>query len=102
MLIEYDGPQHFYPQGDYGGIDNFEYVNDHDIKKVDYCIKNCISLIRIPFWERGNINKILEKLLSHNNYMSIDGFSDQFDEDVLLITDYDFAKVPQKYRIMIP
>ena len=41
------------------GIDEFAkgYVRD-DIKNV-YCIENNIKLIRIPYWEKENLEEII-------------------------------------------
>lgn len=60
MLIEYDGEFHFnqvYEEF------NFKRQKEHDLKKNDYCFKNKIKLLRIPYWEFDNIAKILEKEL---------------------------------------
>lgn len=58
--IEYDGKQHYL----YGCFDinllelmNIKY---RDNIKNDYCNKNNIKLIRIPYWEFDNIEEILE------------------------------------------
>jgi len=49
-LIEFDGEQHFkkveHWDGDYG----FEKRKNHDSYKNEWCKKNNIPLIRIPFW----------------------------------------------------
>lgn len=46
-LIEYDGEQHF----NKGGLwnQNFNYINNHDNIKNQWCKDNNISLIRIPY-----------------------------------------------------
>ena len=36
----------------------------HDHLKTDYCLKNQIKLIRIPYWEKENIETILLKEIS--------------------------------------
>ena len=60
-IIEFDGRQHFeetehftYP---------LELVQKHDKIKNEYCYKNCINLIRIPYWNINKINQILDKEL---------------------------------------
>ena len=60
ILIEYDGKQHFL----YGGFgtDLLELMNlkYRDNIKTKYCEDNNIKLIRIPYWEFDNVEKILE------------------------------------------
>jgi len=50
--IEFDGRQHFKPVF---GQENLEKTKANDIIKNEYCLKNDIKLIRIPFWEFKNI-----------------------------------------------
>ena len=64
-MIEFDGEQHYYPvdfNGD--GMDvakmRFEDLKKRDAIKNNYCIKNKIVLVRIPYWERGNIQNVLD------------------------------------------
>ena len=56
LCIEYDGAQHFYPKF---GIDNFVMTKLHDAMKNQYCKWNNIDLLRIPYWDRDNIEQIL-------------------------------------------
>ena len=60
ILIEYDGKQHFLYGG--FGIDLLEFMNlkYRDNIKTKYCEDNNIKLIRIPYWEFDNVEKILE------------------------------------------
>lgn len=67
-VIEYDGEQHFKPI-QFGGIslkeanERFSDTKVRDEIKNQYCKHHDIDLIRIPYWERDNIEKILcEKL----------------------------------------
>ena len=62
-LIEYDGRQHNNITGYFGGIDEFELYQERDQLKNDYCKKNNIPLIRIPYTEYDNIPEILKKHL---------------------------------------
>lgn len=68
MCIEYDGEQHFRPVN-FGGIsdkhamDNLQKTKMHDIIKDTYCQQHKINLIRIPYWDKMNINTILTKYL---------------------------------------
>lgn len=64
-LIEYDGRQHFEPVKLFGGKENLKYTQRNDSIKNKYCVDNKIFLIRIPYYKRKKIEKILsEKLLS--------------------------------------
>lgn len=60
ICVEFDGRQHFEPVF---GQDSFEKTQLHDQIKNDYCEHNDIKLIRIPYWEGHNIEKILTKEL---------------------------------------
>lgn len=59
--IEFDGPHHYNPI--YNDLKHFEDTQRHDNIKNKYCIDNNIKLIRIPYWEGHNIEKILTKEL---------------------------------------
>ena len=61
LLIEYDGEFHYEKQYD---NDGFETLQIHDKLKDNYCIKNNIPLLRIPYWEFSNIEQILQKELN--------------------------------------
>lgn len=63
LLIEYDGEHHFRPIDFYGGEKYFKYVQKNDQIKNMYCKENNIPLIRIPYWDFDNIEKILNKEL---------------------------------------
>ncbi len=60
-LIEYDGEFHY--KKFYDG-DGFETIQIHDELKNQYCKKNNIILIRIPYWDLNNIEEILIKELN--------------------------------------
>ena len=55
-IIEYDGRQHFI-QGDgiYDNSEKFIKTQEHDRIKNEYCDKNNIPIIRIPYTELDNI-----------------------------------------------
>lgn len=55
-LIEYDGEQHFEPIKLFGGEENFLIQQERDIKKNEYCKKNNIPLLRIPYWDYNKID----------------------------------------------
>ena len=70
LAIEYDGEQHYYPLFPVSGTDeekmqNFQDCVARDKIKNEYCKRNNISLLRIPYWDFSNINKILEKEFIH-------------------------------------
>ena len=64
ICIEYDGVQHFKPNNYFGGIKAFEEQKIRDKEKDEYCLKNNIKLIRIPYTEK-DIEKILENEFTH-------------------------------------
>ena len=71
IAIEYDGEQH-YKIIDFGGKDKevakkeFENRKKCDNIKTQYCLDNNIKLIRIPYWEYDNIEKIIKNKLNIN------------------------------------
>lgn len=69
-LVEYDGVFHYRKIYD---NDKHEILKDHDKRKDDYCLKNNIQLLRIPYWEYNNIESILEKYIE-NIKEKINGF----------------------------
>lgn len=60
ILIEYNGIQHYKPIDYFGGEDSFECGVYHDKIKADYCAKNNITLITIPYY--ADIHEELDKL----------------------------------------
>ena len=72
MAIEFDGEQHYMPidfNGD--GIEiasiNFTENKERDQAKNLHCIDYNIPLMRIPYWERDNINSILDNYFFNND-----------------------------------
>ena len=71
-LIEYDGIFHYKPVKLYKnepnelGEERFKKQQKYDQLKNDYCKLHKIKLIRIPYWEFDNIEKILDKELNIN------------------------------------
>lgn len=63
-LIEYDGEFHYKP---ILGINHLRYQQENDKIKTDYCFDNQIKLTRIPYWEKDNIEGILERELINAN-----------------------------------
>jgi hypothetical protein len=66
FLIEYDGEGHFEPYR-YGNkkdmLQKLRQQQQNDNIKNQYCKDNNISLLRIPYWEFNNIEKILKEWL---------------------------------------
>ena len=48
-FIEYNGIQHYEPVKHFGGGKIFEHQQKRDLALVDYCVKNSIQLIIIPY-----------------------------------------------------
>lgn len=63
-VIEFDGIQHFKPIDYFGGTKAFEKQKINDNIKNEYCKNKNISMIRIPYYEKENIESILEGILS--------------------------------------
>ena len=64
LLIEYQGEQHYKPirRGDMSeeeANDQLCITQYHDKIKQEYCIKNNIPLICIPYWEQDNIEEFI-------------------------------------------
>ena len=66
VLIEFQGEQHYYPV-DFDTNDPqkaetaFEALKRRDQIKEDYCSANNIPLIKIPYWERNNVEQFLDQ-----------------------------------------
>ena len=60
-IIEYDGIQHFEANGGWNTENNVLKVKKHDQIKDEYCKKNNIPIIRIPYtlYDSLNINHLL-------------------------------------------
>lgn len=63
--IEFDGIHHYEPikrtssMTEQDAIKNLEWVQKHDNIKNEFCKNNNIELLRIPYWEIDNLEKIL-------------------------------------------
>lgn len=62
-LIEYDGELHFKPGKWANAFEKYKSIKKTEKIKNNFCQKYNIPLIRIPYWEKENINKILENKL---------------------------------------
>ena len=65
ICIEYDGELHYVIKEHFGGLDKFIDTKIRDTIKTEYCKKNNINLIRIPYWEFDKIEEILKRILNH-------------------------------------
>jgi hypothetical protein len=54
-LIEFDGEQHFAALPFFGGEEDFVIRQKRDLFKNEWCLKNNIPLIRIPYWHEKEI-----------------------------------------------
>lgn len=61
LAIEYDGIVHF--EDRFNNIENFILTKKRDKIKDDYCKKNNVNLLRIPYWNLDNVDKILTNAL---------------------------------------
>ena len=64
IIIEFDGKQHFEVVNfnndeEYIALEKFNLIKKHDNIKTQYCKNNNIKLIRIPYWNIKNIEKII-------------------------------------------
>lgn len=66
ICIEFDGEQHYKDKGNFST--SLKYTQHHDKIKTDYCNNKNITLLRIPYWDYLNIEKILDNnLISHKD-----------------------------------
>ena len=56
FLIEYQGIQHYKPKSIFGGMSGLQRQQFYDMQKRQYCKKNGIKLILIPYWDEQNID----------------------------------------------
>jgi hypothetical protein len=61
--VEYDGELHYQVSRYCGGFDKFVDGIIRDTVKNEYCKKNNVKLIRIPYWDFNRIEEILKKEL---------------------------------------
>ena len=64
IAIEFDGEQHYKIKNFFGGLDGFISTKIRDTIKNEYCRDNNIKLVRIPYWEFDNIEKIIKHELN--------------------------------------
>lgn len=66
VLIEADGEHHYIPikrgsMNEEKALISLDKIKFHDSIKTKYCKENSIPLIRIPYWERDNLEYFLYK-----------------------------------------
>ncbi len=66
LLIEYDGEQHFKSIDFFGGTKELENRQNLDKIKNRYAIDNGFKLLRIPYYEKENISKIIQQNVDVN------------------------------------
>ena len=69
LIIEYDGQQHFEPvdfagKGEEWSIQNMKETQRRDAIKNQYCEDNNINILRIPYWEFDDIEKLIKDKLN--------------------------------------
>jgi very-short-patch-repair endonuclease len=67
ILIEYDGKQHFIPDGRMVTVEDFQKHVQKDTIKLKYAIGNGITLLRISYLETDDIAQILDEVLNDEN-----------------------------------
>lgn len=56
FLIEYQGIQHYQAKSKFGGYSGLRKQQFNDLQKREYCQKNNIILIEIPYVDEGKIS----------------------------------------------
>ena len=75
IIFEFDGKQHYeFVEYFHHSLEEFQRRQDNDNRKNEYCIKNKITLFRIPYWEEENIQSILTKILLEKSSTTIEKF----------------------------
>ena len=69
IAFEYNGEQHYMPidfagKGDQWAKESLEITIKRDNAKKDYCIKNNIQMVIIPYWEKDNMKAFIINELS--------------------------------------
>jgi formate dehydrogenase assembly factor FdhD len=64
QLWEFDGEQHFKPIGYWGGEDALSACINRDAEKTRWAVENDWTLIRVPYWDRDNIESYIREYAS--------------------------------------
>ena len=63
LLIEYQGEQHEHPINIFGGDEQFQVQQEHDLRKMKYAEEHDIELLEIWYYDFPNLEKILDNKL---------------------------------------
>jgi hypothetical protein len=71
MVIEYDGGYHYKPirrgnMTDEEAEEHFKNNQRRDKIKDDHCANNSIPMLRIPYWDKDNIESLVMDFISQN------------------------------------
>ena len=55
FLIQFQGIQHYEAKSKFGGYSGLRKQQYNDMKKRQYCSKNGIKLVIIPYWDEARI-----------------------------------------------
>lgn len=66
ILIEHDGIQHYVPSEYFGGDKSFKDLKLNDSIKTKFAKENNIPLLRIPYTEFNNIERLIIDFISNN------------------------------------
>lgn len=65
IFVEFNGIQHYSPVEHFGGEEKFQEQQKRDSPVREYCKKNKIRLIEIPYWKMNEISGILKEEICH-------------------------------------
>ena len=74
ILIEFDGEQHFKAINFFGGEEGLQENQKRDKIKNEFCLKNSITLYRIPYWEENKLNIILTEIFKEKSSTTIEKY----------------------------
>ena len=66
IMIEFNGKQHYEPIKFFGGQEGFNYLQERDKIKENYCLENQIKLVIIRY--DNNIEEIIKKNIKYISY----------------------------------
>lgn len=72
--IEYDGEQHFKAINFFGEEEGLQENQKRDKIKNEFCLKNSITLYRIPYWEENKLNIILTEIFKEKSSTTIEKY----------------------------
>lgn len=69
-IIEFDGPQHFTSSGGWNTAEQVKETQQRDFVKNNWCKKNNIPLIRIPYWVAETLT--INDLMLNSKYLVLE------------------------------